>query len=88
MHDVTVVPVPHEVKGEVPVAFVVLEKEAGLCEDELKQFFLGKGPAYAHPRRISFLPAMPLAATRKVDRNLLISMALESRPQPEPSDAI
>lgn len=81
VHDVAVVPVPHETKGEVPVAFVVLEKEASLAEDQLKQFFLQNGPAYAHPRQISFLPAMPLAATRKVDRNLLMSMALESQPR-------
>ena len=88
VHDVAVVPVPHETKGEVPVAFVVLEKEGSLSEEALKQFFFERGPAYAHPRQISFLPAMPLAATRKVDRNLLMSMAQESRPQPAASDAL
>jgi acyl-CoA synthetase (AMP-forming)/AMP-acid ligase II len=80
VHDVAVVPVPHETKGEVPVAFVVLEKGGSLTEDELKEHFFAVGPAYAHPRRIVLLPAMPLSPTGKTDRHRLVSMARESQP--------
>ncbi len=66
--DVCVVPMPHEVKGSVPVAFVV-ESEPGACsEEELKEFTLAHGAPYAHPRRIFFLDALPLGGTGKVDR--------------------
>lgn len=72
-----VVPVPHAVKGEVPVAFVVLADGAAASEDEIKQFTLANGPAYAHPRRIFFLDALPLASTNKVDRRALLEEALK-----------
>lgn len=78
VHDVTVVATPHETKGEVPVAFVVLEVGASPTENELKQYFLAVGPAYAHPRHVVFLPAMPLSATGKADRSLLAELARES----------
>lgn len=82
VHDVTVVAALHETKSEVPVAFVVLVKDANVTEDELKQHSLARGPAYAHPRRIVFLPAMPLSATGKVDHRNLISMAVQLFEEP------
>ena len=63
-----VVPVPHAVKGEAPVAFVVLHAGRTATPDHLKQFFLARGPAYAHPREIFFIEAAPLGSTGKVDR--------------------
>lgn len=75
VRDVCVVPAPHEVKGEVPVAFVVPQEGADVTEDELREFFLQRGPAYAHPRRVEVLPAMPLAPTGKVDRRALTRRA-------------
>ena len=72
-----VVPVPRAVKGEVPVAFVVMADGATVSEDELKQFTIANGPAYAHPRRIFFLDALPLASTNKVDRRALLEDALK-----------
>ena len=36
---------------------------------ELKDYCLAHGPAYAHPRAIVFVDAFPLAATGKIDRN-------------------
>ena len=63
-----VTPAPHEVKGEAPVAFVVLRPGASVEEAALKSHALANGPAYAHPRRIFFLDALPLASTNKIDR--------------------
>jgi acyl-CoA synthetase (AMP-forming)/AMP-acid ligase II len=75
LRDACVVPATHDVKGAVPVAFVV-EREAGrTSEDEVKQFFLGRGAPYAHPRRVVFLDALPLGGTGKIDRAALVARA-------------
>ena len=77
VRDVCVVPMPHEIKGEVPVSFVVLHEGCELGETELRDFFLERGPAFAHPRRIAILSAMPLSATGKVDRRELARRAVQ-----------
>jgi acyl-CoA synthetase (AMP-forming)/AMP-acid ligase II len=84
VRDVCVVPIPHDVKGHVPVAFVV-ETESETCrEDDLKAFTLAHGAPYAHPRRVFFLAALPLGGTGKVDRAALIRRATE-RIVPDPA---
>lgn len=77
-----VVPVPDEIKGEKPVAFVVLRAGAGLSEEEVKQYALAHAPAYQHPRRVTFMKELPLATTNKVDRKVLKALALEQGLQP------
>lgn len=67
--EAVVVPVSHQIKGEVPVAFVVTSGQ--VTEDELKQFTLDRGPAYAHPRRVFLMDEVPLTGTGKVDREAL-----------------
>jgi acyl-CoA synthetase (AMP-forming)/AMP-acid ligase II len=69
--EVSVVPVPHRIKGEVPVAMVVKAKGAEISEDELKQFCLANAPAYAHPRRIDFVVELPLNGPGKIDRKVV-----------------
>ncbi len=71
-----VVPVPDEIKGEKPVAFVVARNGAGVTEDAVKQFALANGPAYRHPRMVVFMDALPLAGPGKVDRNELRAAAI------------
>jgi len=66
--DACVVPMSHEVKGSVPVAYVVKSEPGACSEEELKEFTLAHGAPYAHPRRIFFLDALPLGGTGKVDR--------------------
>jgi acyl-CoA synthetase (AMP-forming)/AMP-acid ligase II len=75
LRDACVVAVAHDIKGAVPVAFVALREKERTTEEELKQFFLERGAAYAHPRRIFFLDALPLGSTGKLDRNALKTMA-------------
>jgi acyl-CoA synthetase (AMP-forming)/AMP-acid ligase II len=72
-----VVPVPDEIKGAKPVAFVVLKPDACLTEDEVRQFALDNAPAYQHPRGVVFLAELPLATTNKVDRKALGEIARE-----------
>ena len=71
VHQVLVLPFDHEMKGQVPYAFVVARDGAQLTEDEVKRFALANGPAYQHPRRVFFLKELPLAGTNKINRDLL-----------------
>lgn len=74
----SVVPVPDDIKGTKPVAFVVPRPgHAVPSEDELKAFSLTQLAAYEHPRRIWFVDALPLAATQKIDRRALTEDALQ-----------
>lgn len=66
-----VIAVPDEIKGEKPVAFVVLRAGAVFDEGVLKTFALTNGPAYAHPRRVIQLTELPLSAANKVDQAAL-----------------
>jgi acyl-CoA synthetase (AMP-forming)/AMP-acid ligase II len=63
-----VVPVPDEIKGEKPIAFVVRAPGACVSADEVKQHALANAPAYQHPRMVIFLDELPLAGPGKVDR--------------------
>ena len=74
-----VVPVPDDIKGEKPVAFVVRTAGSTVGEEAVKQFALAHGPAYLHPRQVHFLDALPLAGPNKVDRKGLRQRALELR---------
>jgi len=77
VHQASVVPVPDDVKGTKPVAFVVAR--AGVpapSEQELRAFALANLAAYQHPRRIWFIDSLPLAATQKIDRRVLTDEAL------------
>jgi long-chain acyl-CoA synthetase len=75
VHQAHVMPFEHEMKGQVPYAFVVLRANQHASEDDLKQFALANGPAYQHPRRVFFLDQMPLAGTNKVDQQQLRRVA-------------
>jgi long-chain acyl-CoA synthetase len=77
-----VVAVPDEVKGAKPVAFVVPRAGARPSESDVRGFCLQHGPAYQHPRRVTFLPALPLAGTNKIDRQALLQAALAAGPLP------
>ena len=72
-----VVPVVDDVRGHMPVAFVVLTHGATLTVDALKQYTIANGPAYQHPRRVFFADELPLAGTNKIDRNLLAKQAAQ-----------
>jgi long-chain acyl-CoA synthetase len=73
VHQAYVLPFEHEMKGQVPYAFVVLRDGAHTTEEALKQYALQHGPAYQHPRRVFFLDHLPLAGTNKIDQQRLRS---------------
>jgi acyl-CoA synthetase (AMP-forming)/AMP-acid ligase II len=75
--DVSVVPVPHAIKGEVPVAMVVRRAGSEISEQALRDFTLQNGPAYAHPRRVFFVASLPLNGAAKTDRVVVKKMVTE-----------
>ncbi|KPQ14538.1 MAG: fatty-acyl-CoA synthase [Rhodobacteraceae bacterium HLUCCA09] len=70
-----VVPVADEVKGALPAAFVVARPGATLAPETVKEHALATGPAYAHPRFVEVVPALPLSGVGKVDRKALKARA-------------
>ncbi|HEY4264584.1 MAG TPA: class I adenylate-forming enzyme family protein [Micropepsaceae bacterium] len=66
-----VVPIDDDIKGQKPVAFVVLRDGARLSEDDVKQYALKHAPAFQHPRFVWFIDKLPLSSTNKVDRTVL-----------------
>ncbi|MBX9943375.1 MAG: acyl--CoA ligase [Reyranella sp.] len=71
-----VVPVPDEIKYQLPVAFVVPKPGRTPTEDALRRFALDNGPAYAHPRAVWLVDELPLAGTNKIDRKVLVDRAV------------
>jgi acyl-CoA synthetase (AMP-forming)/AMP-acid ligase II len=70
-----VVPVPDEIKGQLPAAFVVTRPGARASAEEIRQYALENAPAYRHPRFVEFLDEMPLAGPNKIDRRQLVALA-------------
>src|SRR6516165_5005230 len=77
IHQAVVVPVDDELKFKKPVAFVVTRPGAAPSEAAVKAFALANAAPYLHPRRVWFLPEMPLAGTNKIDRGALAKRAAE-----------
>ena len=84
VHQAVALPFAHDLKGQVPYAFVVLRPGMQSSEAALKTYALEHGPAYQHPRRVFFLERMPLAGTNKIDQAALRRLAAET-PSANPS---
>jgi acyl-CoA synthetase (AMP-forming)/AMP-acid ligase II len=75
IHQACVVPVPDDVRGQMPVAFVVPRAGARLDAQEVKAWALAHGPAYQHPRLVELVTELPRAGTEKIDRAALVARA-------------
>jgi acyl-CoA synthetase (AMP-forming)/AMP-acid ligase II len=88
VHQALVVPVPDEIKGALPFAFVVPAPGAAVDEAAVKAFAIANGPAFAHPRFVEVASHIPLSATNKPDRRLLAreAEAIARRRRPTPPE--
>lgn len=77
IQEAAVVPVPHERKGEAPIAYVVLADDVDLTEREVREFALEHVAPYAHPRRVIFVEEFPRSGLGKVQRYKLEDHAEE-----------
>ncbi len=75
VHQAGVVAVPDEVKGALPVAFVVAAPGTVPTEADIKAWALANGPPYQHPRAVWFVDELPLASTAKLDKSALAAEA-------------
>jgi acyl-CoA synthetase (AMP-forming)/AMP-acid ligase II len=75
IHQAVVVPIDDALKFKKPVAFVVTRPGAAPSEAAIQQFALANAAPYLHPRRVWFVPEMPLAGTNKIDRQTLAKRA-------------
>jgi long-chain acyl-CoA synthetase len=76
IHQACIVPVPDDIRGHKPVAFIVLAPGATMTAQMVKDYALAHAPAYQHPRQVEFVPELPLASTNKIDRQVLMARAL------------
>ena len=70
-----VVPAPDDIKGQIPIAFIVPRRGSAPTAAQIKEYALEHGPAYAHPRFIEFLDNLPVSGTQKIDRTSLTAEA-------------
>ncbi len=84
VHQAAVVPVADELKGALPVAFVVAAAGDEPTEQHIRDWALANGPAYQHPRAVWFLDQLPLAGTAKIDKAALADEA-DRRWEPRPT---
>jgi long-chain acyl-CoA synthetase len=70
-----VVPAPDDIKGQIPIAFIVPRPGSAPTVAQIKEYALQNGPAYAHPRFIEFLDSLPVSGTQKIDRTSLTTEA-------------
>jgi acyl-CoA synthetase (AMP-forming)/AMP-acid ligase II len=59
------------IKGYKPYAFVIIDKNSTVSEEELKKYVLDRGPAYQHPRKICFIKEFPWVGGIKIDQQKL-----------------
>ncbi len=71
-----VVPVPDEIKYQLPSRSWCRKPGTSPTEEALRRFALDNGPAYAHPRAVWFVDELPLAGTNKIDRKTLVDRAV------------
>jgi acyl-CoA synthetase (AMP-forming)/AMP-acid ligase II len=76
IHQACIVPVPDEIRGHKPVAFVVPEAGRRVTAQDVTDYALAHAPAYMHPRQVEFVAELPLAGTNKVDRAALTQRAM------------
>ncbi len=78
-----VVPVPHKIKGEVPIAFIVLKKHnpSEALEKQLKkQVDKSIGPT-ARPSKIYFVKQLPKTRSGKIMRRILKALLVGEEPK-------
>ena len=63
-----VVGAPDEKYGEIPVAFVILNRGKTLAEEDVRDFVRQHLAAYKVPRHVFFVDEYPLTASGKIQK--------------------
>lgn len=73
-----VVPVPDDIKGYKPYAFVQLKPDVQVSSQDIKTFLARKLLPYQIPREIWTIHDIPLADSNKTDKKTLIRLAIDN----------
>ena len=81
--DVAVVPMPDKIKGQVPIAFVVLKHGKGSpkLEKKLRKYVDIKIGPTARPKRIFFVEDLPKTRSGKIMRRILKALLIDEEPK-------
>jgi long-chain acyl-CoA synthetase len=83
VHEAAIVGIPHELMGEVPVAFVSIRDGEPGDPETLQAFCRGRLPAHKVPAHFVILPELPkLGSVAKIDKATLRRLALTVAPSP------
>jgi len=69
--EVAVIGEPHEIRGEIPVAYVGLKEGESLTLVDLKSFLKDKIAKYKTPRKLHLLDSLPRNSTGKILKTVL-----------------
>jgi acetyl-CoA synthetase len=84
INETAVVPIPHEIKGEVPVAFVILKQKITnqeKFEKEIKKLADNKIGPTARPAKIYIVEALPKTRSGKIMRRILKALLIDEEPK-------
>jgi amino acid adenylation domain-containing protein len=79
VHEAAVVAEPHNLLGEVPIAYVTIREGGAASEPDLLTFCRASLPEPKVPARIVFLPELPKGGTGKIDKSALRQGAVPGR---------
>ena len=81
--DCAVVPMPDKIKGQIPIAFVILKKikSSGNLEKELKKYIDKKIGPTARPQKFYFVEDLPKTRSGKIMRRILKALLIDEKPK-------
>jgi len=81
--DCAVVPMPDKIKGQVPIAFVVLKRGKGSekLEKKLKKYVDMKIGPTARPKKFYFVEDLPKTRSGKIMRRILKALLIDEEPR-------
>ena len=79
IHQAVVVGMPHEINGQIPKAYVLLEEGAKVDSRDVIKFAKERLAHFKVPRSVEFVTEFPLSGTGKILRRVLRDRAAEGR---------
>ena len=71
VEDVAVIGMPHELRGEVPRAFLVVKQGEDLVEEEIRSFCKEQMAHFKQPAIFEFKSSLPKNRVGKIDKEAL-----------------
>jgi len=72
IEEVAVIPVFEKLRGEVPLALVVLKEGESENPQKIKEFCRNSLPNYMVPKKVEFRPSLPRTASGKIDKRAIL----------------